>query len=312
MAEEYAGVLTEARNLIETYRKPEFQRIEEPGTGMNALVTIDKDGVHAVDDSVFAPYRSHPKRREGTATFTKVESLIDHVNRFKNEDSALFACDNRSTPSIAAVLDYHDAVNDENGEATPLDPKPRFGSHRSLFRFPLSDEWAAWNGSNAKPMSMSGFASFLEDRIVDVLDPDAGGGLGEELQRFIALCGGKIASPAKLIELSRGLQVFENSVVGEMTKLSSGEAQIEFKSEHVDAKGKPLNVPGLFLIAIPVFKHGERFRIAARLRYRKTAEGIVFWYELWRAEQVFDTAFSEACEVVRSKTGLPLFYGSPE
>lgn len=312
MAEEYAGVIAEARALVETYKKPEFQTIEEPGTGVKALVTIDGDGVNSVDDGVFADYRDHPKRRQGTATFTKVESLIDHVNRFKNEDSALFAADSRSAPSICAVLDYHDAVNDANGEPTPIDPTPRFGDHRSLFRFPLSDEWSAWNGSNAKAMSMVGFASFMEDRIVDVLDPDTGGELGEELQRFIALCGGKIASPAKLIELSRGLQVFENSVVGEMTKLSSGEAQIEFKSEHVDAKGKPLNVPGLFLIAIPVFKHGERFRIAARLRYRKTAEGIVFWYELWRSEQVFDTAFSEACEAVRSKTGLPLFYGSPE
>lgn len=312
MAEEYAGIVSEIRDLVETYKTPEIRTLIEPGTGVEAIVRVAEDGTFAVDDEIFDQYRPHPKRRRGVANFTKVSSLIDHVNRFKNEDSALFASDGRDRPSIVAVLNYHDAVNDLNGEATPIEPKPRFGDHRSVFRFPLSDEWAAWTGNDGKPMTMATFARFLEDRIIDVVDPSGDFKPSEDLQQFINICGGKTASPAKLIELSRGLQVFENSVVGEAIKLSSGESQIEFKSEHVDAKGKPLNVPGLFLIAIPVFKHDVRYRIAARLRYRKTSEGLFFIYDLWRVDNAFDTALSEACEIIRDKTGLPLFYGSPE
>ena len=61
-----------------------------------------------------------------------------------------------------------------------------------------------------------------------------------------------------------------------------------------------------------MFRHGDPWRIAARLRYRKTDEGLVFWYELLRADLTFDTAIKEACERAAAATDLPLFFGAPE
>lgn len=303
MAEEYAGVIAEARDLIEDKMLPDLREVIEPGTDVKALALVTKDGVNNVDDSLFDEYRGKPKRRKGYAHFTKIESLIDHVNRFKDDDTALFANDARATPSIAAVLDYHRA----GAEADP-----RFGEHRSVFKFPLSDEWQAWTGANAKPLPMKQFARFLEDRIIDVIDMIPGEDtLGETLQKYVDLCGGKVASAAKLIELSRGLKVYQNVVVDESANISSGETQVQFSNEHVDSKGRPLNVPNVFLIAIPVFKHGPLYRIAARLRY-DVGEGIKFAFELWRIDAAFDDAFGEAVERVRVETELPLFYGSSE
>jgi hypothetical protein len=301
MTEDENGVIGEARQLVEDYIRPELREVTEPGTKVVAPVIIDKDGAHALPASVFDDYRTKPLRRKGTAALNDLDSLIAHVNRFKDADTVLFANDNRANPSIMAVLDYHRAGAESDA---------RFGTHRARFAFPLSDEWQAWSGSNKKPMRMVEFAAFLEDRIIDVLDGTET--LPDDMARFVNAIGGKIASPSKLMEIAVGLKVHDKSAVGETVNLSSGEGEITFVSQHTDGKGAPLKVPNLFLIGIPVFKNGPAYRIAVRLRYRKSDGGLTFWYELWRDDRVFDDAFSEALNRAREETGLPVLLGLPE
>lgn len=303
-AKETAGIVAEVRSIVETYSRGQLETLKEPGSNVEALALITTNGARPVPADVFDMYRVAPKSRQGTAEFTAIESLIAHVNRFKDQDSALFAIDDRDNPSITAVLDYHRAGADAD---------PRFGRHRSQFKFPLSDEWREWNKHDDKAFSMGEFAAFLEDRIIDVLDLIPGeDSLPEDMQRFVNTVGGTIASPSKLIELSVGLKVNEQSAVKEAINLASGEAQVQFVSQHVDEAGQPLRVPGLFLIGIPVFKNGPHYRLAARLRYRKTPGGLVFFYQLWRADRVFDHSFREACERVQVETELPMLFGKPE
>ncbi|RKF23360.1 DUF2303 family protein [Altericroceibacterium spongiae] len=298
------GTAAEVREIIETYKRPEIETLVEPGTGVEAIVQISSHGTKVIPSEVFDEYRRAPSQRYGTASLTAIESLIDHVNRFKDADSVLFAIDDRTKPSITAVLDYHRAGAESD---------PRYGLHRSLFQFPLSDEWKAWTKYDGEPFKMAEFAAFLEDRIIDVLDLIPGeDSLPEDMQRFVNTVGGSIASPSKLIELSVGLKVNERSAVKEAINLSSGEGQVQFVAEHVDDVGAPLRVPGLFLIGIPVFNKGPIYRLAARLRYRKTAEGLVFYYQLWRADRTFDHSFREACERVQVETELPMMFGTPE
>jgi len=300
MDTEIEGVVNQARDLIEDYIRPEIETFKEPGTGVEAPIVLGKDGARVLPQSVFDEYRDKPLRRKGTATLLDLDSLIAHVARFKDDDTLIFANDDRTSPTLTAVIDYHRA----GAEADP-----RFGQHRAKFAFPLSDEWKAWTSQNKKPMAMADFAAFLEDRIVDVLDDTTN--LPDDMQRFITAIGGNIASPSKLMEIAVGLKVHEKSQVGETVNLSSGEGEITFVSQHTDAKGAPLKVPNLFLIGIPVFKNGPTWRIAVRLRYRKR-DGLSFWFEMWRQEPVFDAAFKEALDRVRSETGLAVLLGSPE
>jgi hypothetical protein len=189
-------------------------------------------------------------------------------------------------------------------------------SHRGQFNFPLSDEWKAWHNNNgqANALSMAGFAQFLEDRIVDVEHPADVSFANEKAQDFVDKLGGigKVASPIKLLELSRGLSINENSVISQNTKLQSGEGHITFSNEHIDtATGLQVDIPSMFVITIPVFRNGACYRILARLRYR-VQPNIAFWYDLWRTDIVFDDAFKEALEKVKSETGLPVLLGTPE
>lgn len=260
-----------------------------------------------------------PERREGTARFDALDSFIAHVKRFCDDDSALFAKGDADAPSIQCVLDYH---------RIGADGDPRFGRHRARHDFPLSDEWLAWHAQAKGMMDQGDFAAFLEDRIADVIVPDrplmdtikergAGGDFGEKtplemLADYARLIGGDFATPSRLVEISRGLAVHAGHSVKQATNLQTGEVQVQFVETHSDSDGKPMKVPALFLIAIPVFRHGDLYRIAVRLRYR-IREGRIFWaFELYRADKVFDAAFREACELAEKETGRPLFYGEPE
>lgn len=297
-------VLKQARDLVEEYIQPEVRELVEPGTGVKALAVIGKDGVASVPARIFDESRDKPIRRRGNATLLDLDSFIAHTNRFKDDDSIIFADNDRKNPSLNAVLDYH-----RIGAASDA----RFLEHGSRFAFPLSDEWKAWNEADATPMKMRDFAAFLEDRIIDVL-PVQGLDLTDDQQRFVDTLGGeqRIADPAKLMELATGLQVFEQSEVSSAVKLASGEAKMTFTSQHVDANGGELRVPSLFVLGIPVFRNGEPYQVLVRLRYRKVGADLMFFTEMWRTDRVFDHAFTEAVERVEGETGLPVLLGKPE
>jgi len=276
---------------------------DESGKTAEVLVLPDGLKAHSIKGYI-DEYRIAPERRKGTAKVTSLESFINHVTRFKDDDSAIFADNKQESPSLLAVLDYHRKT---------AEGAPRFGDHRTFYPFPLSKEWQAWMKQNGQPMAQADFAAFLEDRIGDVLAPLDGDENGDEkLQQLSQLLGGNFAGPAKLMEISRGLSVNESARVKNATNISSGESQIVYETEHHDATGAPLKVPNMFLIGIPVFEMGTPYRIAVRLRYRLRSGTIAWFYELYRSEHVFDDAFDEACKEAGEKTGLPVFMGKPE
>ncbi len=293
--------------------------IYEPDTGVEAIAVLKPNGsVEKMTADFFDDYRPHPKRREGTASFTRIESLIDHVNRFSSPESALFAIDDMTKPRLTAVLDYHERVNEpvsigavtHNEEA-----KPAFGVHRATFAFPLSPEWLAWNAMNKKAMDNIDFAEFLEDHFVEVAYVHANTVLHEDIDKLLGAYGrASLGTPNSLFALTEGLTIAEHVVVGAHTKLANGASQLTIKTEQtgaVNARGETVEVPAAFIINIPIFAHGEPQQIAVRLRTRTTG-GLKFFYELWGIDRVFERAFSEACHKASDLTGLPLFYGTPE
>lgn len=294
--------------IVHEHIKPQVVKITgQKGNTETELLILPKGlQAHAVKPFL-DEYRSHPERRQGTATLRNLESLIEHVNRFKDADSVLYALDDMAQPSLQAVLDYHKAG---------ADGQPRFGKHRAIYRFPISDEWKAWQDKNATGMSQAEFAEFLEDRITDVIAPpdlvNAPLDAEDPMAKLASLLGGSFASPTRLMELARGLSIRAQEQVRQATNLSTGEVSIQFTSEHQDEAGQPLKVPNLFLIAIPVFKNGPLYKVAVRLRYRLRTGQITWFYELHRTDKVFEHAFTESCQKAQADTGLPLFFGSPE
>lgn len=274
--------------------------------GQFAIVpTVEDDGRASVDLVSVAKFcdenRPNPRRRTGTANMGDLASLVAHAKRFKDADSVLFASTDRAQPSITAVLDYHR----QGSEGVP-----RFGTHRSRYAFPVSDEWKAWTNVNRKELSQGDFAEFIETYLVDAIDPKEA---GNTAKGFSDKCGVEFATPSRLLELSRGLSINVGMKLAQQNDLQSGVKQIQFEETHSDKNGAPLKVPGAFLIGIPVFRSDARYQVCVRLRYRKREGGALVWVlDLWRHEEVFDHAILQACEFVKKETGLPLLVGTPE
>lgn len=246
------------------------------------------------------PYRKAPERRKGTATLTDLVSFISHVKRFQDADSVVFADKSPKAPKLVAVLDYHRA----GAEAAP-----RFGTHRSTYTFPLSDEWQTWLAQDGVSLGQADFAAFIEENLADVADP---ANALEGAKSFAALTSSTYASASKLLELSRGLTVHVNAKVAQHVNLQNGSGKITFEQRHEDGAGAAVDVPGAFIIQIPAFKEGPPYQIPARLRYRVAGGQLSWSYDLYRASAVLDHAIQEGCDTVADDTKLPVLSGSPE
>ena len=241
-------------------------------------------------------WRNKPERVIGSANAQTLKSFIDLINRHKNENSAVFGDLNWREPKFTAVIDYIGHGAD-----------PAFGVHRILYAFPLSESFKAWSSANGKKMNQADFAAFVEDHIADIAAPT-----DEERAAFESLVQTKFATPAELMQLSRGLQVNVNTVVKNAKTLQSGEGEVLFSEEHTDVAGARLTVPGLFLISIPIYLFGDPVRLPVRLRYRVESGKLAWFYQLWNIEEFVTKRIADDLTQVEAETLLPAFDGSPE
>lgn len=249
-------------------------------------------------ERLFEAYRTQPQRKTGTAEAQTFDAFIELVERHKTDDSAIFADADWRTPSFTAVIDYHQARN--GGTAA-------FGEHRIRYAFPLSEEWQAWTKLDGARMTQEDFAYFLEDRVAELSSPTA-----EEKTQYERDFATTVATPSQLVELSRGLQVNVAAKVKAAHTLASGEGQITWEETHQDTNGKPLKVPGIFILAIAPFFMGDKMRIPVRLRYRPVNGSIVWFYQIYRPDQFVTEHVRHRLHDARQKTALPAFEGKPE
>ena len=252
------------------------------------------------------PYDTRPRRRMGTARLDDLASFAAHVNRNKGASSALFATKEPS-PTLLAILDYHDA-GPETTDAIGESGVARFSTHRAAYHFPHSDEWNAWTRVSSS-LSQAAFAEFLEDRAVDVIEPRRASEATVELCASLELT---LATPGRIMELSKGLAVRVNSKVAAAVNLASGEGQFTYATEHQDEQGASLKIPKAFLISLPVFAEDAPYQVLVRMRYRVKDGGVTWSLTPHDLPRILTHAFTIAAKGASEATGLPLFFGLPE
>jgi hypothetical protein len=284
---------SDAKDIVDA-----VERMNEPcvlsgvhGDVSERLVVIQK-GQQVVDLSPFIDAQATaPRRIKGKSTHTTLDSFIAHTNRFKDDGSAVFA----STQSVTTVFDYHRAG--EEGQ--------RFGEHRSVYNFPYSEEWRAWQSAFGRPLAQADFATLIEDRIADVSEPSS---LGEKMASIVARLGFVGVGASALLTLSRNAQVSASTRVKNVVNLSTGEAQVCFEESHEGA----VKIPGGFVITVPVFTGGQPYQLPVRIRYRLQNGAIAWSLVPFLLNAVLQDAFDGVCAQVREETGLPVFQGQPE
>lgn len=264
-----------------------------------------------------------PRRRVGTSKHTTLASFLEHVQRSMDAQSAIFGVDEMVGASFVAIYDYNEQAEIVNYSlpaaadiTMPLPRRaglPRFGQHRATYAPPFSDEWQAWMkiaGPAAGWLEQLDFAQALEDRGLDVLPIDAIPSTTLDACTKLSITP---AGPAALMALSRGLIVRADRKVGNAVNLNTGEGRISFEETHqTTVNDAPVVVPTGFVLSVPVFRDGSAYALIARCRYRVEGPRVKWKLAIHRPDAIFRDAFYDMTRQVREKTGLPLFFGSPE
>lgn len=227
-----------------------------------------------------------PDSRTGTAALQSLASFIAHGNRFKAENSAIWA--DAAARRLVSVLDYHPA-----GAESPA----RWGRHRGTYQCPLSEAWTAWGGGDVLEVDQDGLAALLDSRDRE-------------------LTGGKLPSgstapePAYLITMASKLEVYSNANAKRERDPNTGRLKISY----VEEKGLSGDIvpPPSFLVFIPVFQDAEPQVLEVRLRVTVENAKAHFEVQLHAAADILRDAFTRLCGRVEVETALPLFCGTPE
>ncbi len=286
--------------------------------------------------------RDAPRRIEAAACVTTVTSFIDYVDRFKAPDTAIFATDDASSPSLLAIVDFHG-----QGDAAA----PRFGVHTVRYGFPLSDQITAWSAISGHALAHSDFATFLADRQFDIANPpldwmqvdpatikllthllnlgDDAGQIddtspdeppADDDDRYIPrsalykLRQIRFGSAQRLIQLARTVEVSVNDRATEGYNPKTGERTVIFTQEHQtsDKDGRKVIVPDAFLLRAPVFEGETSQLVPVRLQYRKKGGALCWFMTLVEWRRVVRFAVKAEADRVHEATGLPVYYGQPK
>lgn len=298
---------SDAGEIIQAMRdlhRPHLQPIDLEAP--HALVLPKGMQAQMLTEEHLDAFRELPRVRETTDRVQDLASLIALTKRHAHApETVVLAFADRAAPRIVTVFDYHPANADRR------DARRR--AHQVIYPCALSEEWQAWVKVHRQGMKQAQFAEFIEDRISDVVVPS-----DTEFpaaKQFATLMGMRLADPAELVQLSRGLQVTLGSTFKQAQALSTGESSLTFETRHetTQVANTPVQVPGLFLIAIPAFFGGQRFVMPVRLRYRVSNGGLEWTLVLHRHEQAFDDAFRGMLAEIRTECpAIPVLLGSLE
>jgi uncharacterized protein YfdQ (DUF2303 family) len=283
-------------DIVAQYHEPTILSVELDEVSVPVLLAPSGFRRIEVAQKEIDEERGHPARRKGTVMALGVDAFIELVKRWANPGLIVYVS---GEPRLVAVVNDHDPN---------VDGIAGFRDHRIEYAPELSDEWRAWTGANGKSFGQAEFSQFLEDHILDLVDPAA---VGASTTKILDALGVVAATPVALRGLARDMSVRVKSQVREARNLATGETQVIFASEHSTEDGRPLTVPGAFVLGVPVFEGGPLFLIVARLRY-KVVEGKIFWsFLLCQADKAKDTVLREMRERIAKETGVFVVEGTP-
>lgn len=231
-------------------------------------------------------------------------SFIEYVNRFKNDDSVIFA--DMTSSTVLGVVDYHQmpSANRPNNEGSALktyrDPVAELGVHRVRFPVPHSIEWKTWMGANGKLLSHKTFATFLEENAIDILP----------LPQVRATSAAEAEAPQTLLELTRSLQVTQKVSFNSSARHGDYD-RIEFQKESdATAKGA-VTLPTGFDIRIPVYFGEPAISLHCFIR-KEIDEGVLkIGFVVNRAENERQMEFLRIVAVIGGSTALTTLSGKP-
>ncbi|MCC4906933.1 DUF2303 family protein [Microbacterium sp. cx-59] len=285
MSTEAESVTSIAQQAVEP-RKVEVGTVYAVADGSGGIRVVDTDG-----------YDLSPRHKAANRTVTDAISFVTYVNRHCLPGTEVYA--HTSASSVVAVIDSHEGT----------DSLPGWQKHKLTLGLEHTKAWLAWVardlGTNERAwMSQQEFAEFIEDRALDVHDPDH----------------------ARLIELATKFEATTKVEFGSAVRLDNGEVKFEYTETVGPRKGNKggIDLPKELKLGLRPYIGGPIYYVFASLRYRMRSEGLVLGVALQRPENILEAAFADIVTEIRDgieekdgKPGhpgigdVPIFYGKP-
>ncbi len=248
---------------------------EAPAPNQTAPYLVVPKNAEVRSLEVLLPAPVYTRQR---VTLEEAGSFVRYVKEFAGEGTRIFCHQRGNAAEFNAVIDYH------------RPGAPAWGAHVAILRVEPSDQWTTWLARNKQSFAQEEFAQFIEENLSDVSTPTG----------------------AELLEVVMTLQAHTDVEFETAVRLDNGNVALRYAENTTARAGQKgqLTIPSKFSLGIPVFKHGARYALLARLRYRIRERKLTLWYELDNWELVQEHAFNELREIVQTETEIQPFLGS--
>lgn len=245
-----------------------------PGSKVELVDLIEQSATH----------QSGPERKAGAFTVHDAESFVAYMAKHVLPESEVWSDAVHSR--IVGVINAHSGISSDGADFSEC---AGWGDHRVTYGVKKTPAWEAWIARDGNLMDQAGFAELIEDRLVDIIRPDAADML-ELAQNFEANIGVR----------------FESSRL-----LSSGERQLTYKEDVQASAGRSgqLEIPRDFELGLIPFEGASGQRITARFRYRITDGALRIGYKLDRPEDVLRDAFESVVQSVAAGVTVKVYRG---
>ncbi|MGW1661022.1 DUF2303 family protein [Streptomyces microflavus] len=212
-----------------------------------------------------------PARKSGTTVVRDVDSFLAYFDKHGDFASEVYA--DVETRTITAVLDAHET------EA------PRWGGHRLELRLRPTSAWRAWTSMDGQLVSQGQFAEFVEDNLVDLVEPTA----------------------ATMLELAESFEVTTSAEFQSSQRLESGARKFSYIEEQTGKAGHKgeITIPATLTLALRPFEGTEPYKVIARFRYRLDRQKgeLRLGFKIERPEDTLAAAFEDIRTLVDD--GIP-------
>lgn len=237
------------------------------------LTVADKSAAHLAEEKLS---KVGPINPAGTLTLLTPESFGKAIIDHRDSRTQVFADNEKS--EIIAVFDCL-----ENGGNFDGTHRSRgWGQLRAAISFTESRKLKEWRRC-LEWMTQVEFANFLEDHLEDVLTPS-----GQEL-----------------LSIATDLEASSTGGFKGKVNLDNGSVRLSFSAETETT----VEVPRNLTLGIPLFEHGDRYKLGARLRFVISGGMVKFKLLFTNLQDAKDQEFERIVQEIEAKTSEPIYRG---
>lgn len=222
-----------------------------------------------------------PINPAGVMTLHTLESYAKAVMDHADDRTQIFG--DTEAGKIVCVFDFL-----ENG-GCPFDDKaimrPRrsgWGQHSAEIVFRESRKLKEWR-KTLESMNQADFANFLEDHLEDIAEP----------------------SGQDLLAIATDLEASSSGSFKGRLNLDNGSVALSYQDELETS----VEIPRHLTLGIPLFEHGDRYKLRCRLRFQIRSGSVTFRLLFTNVEDAKEQEFERIVQEIEEKTGKEIYRG---